>query len=220
MLLFIVDSQRDSGGTLEAIHDDMARHARLMRFVPSSCRAGSPYSLGANELSVDALPARSIKLQIKFVVGGRNGRISSIRHWTCDRRRVGDLVVQKDRLGMRPMHNTIVIYSIVQPAQTQSTKLVPNALAQDCALPLTDTAETAFPALARRRPAECKVSVRAKTNNRKITSWYMNRFAPMMELYNGNSRPHPRRFVNVYIKQDGRWQLVTHHSTPVTEKSP
>jgi hypothetical protein len=100
MLLFVVYSQRDSGRTLEAIHDDMARHARPMRFVPEYCRRAGPYSLGANELSVDALPARLIKLQSEFVVGGRNGHISSIRHWTCDRRRVGALVVQKDGLGM------------------------------------------------------------------------------------------------------------------------
>jgi ketosteroid isomerase-like protein len=48
----------------------------------------------------------------------------------------------------------------------------------------------------------------------------VTRFAPMMELYNGKPLPHPRRFFNVYVKQDGRWQLVTHHSTPITEKSP
>lgn len=48
----------------------------------------------------------------------------------------------------------------------------------------------------------------------------VTRYAPMMELYNGKPLPHPRRFFNVYVKQDGRWQLVTHHSTPVAEQSP
>lgn len=48
----------------------------------------------------------------------------------------------------------------------------------------------------------------------------VTRFAPMMELYNSKPLPHPRRFFNVYVKQDGKWQLVTHHSTPVAEKSP
>lgn len=48
----------------------------------------------------------------------------------------------------------------------------------------------------------------------------VTRYAPMMELYNDKPLPHPRRFFNVYVKEDGRWQLVTHHSTPVADQSP
>jgi ketosteroid isomerase-like protein len=63
-----------------------------------------------------------------------------------------------------------------------------------------------------------------KQEDRKLyvfgTTVLVTRFAPTMELYNGKPLPHPRRFFNVYVKQDGKWQLVTHHSTPVAEKSP
>jgi ketosteroid isomerase-like protein len=43
----------------------------------------------------------------------------------------------------------------------------------------------------------------------------VTRYASMRELYNGKPLPHPRRFFNVYVKQNGEWQLVTHHSAPV-----
>lgn len=46
----------------------------------------------------------------------------------------------------------------------------------------------------------------------------VTRFAPMTELYDGKPLPHPRRFFNVYVKIDGQWQLVTHHSTPVAKQ--
>jgi len=43
----------------------------------------------------------------------------------------------------------------------------------------------------------------------------VTRLASMTELFNGKPLPHPRRFFNVYVKQGGQWQLVTHHSAPV-----
>jgi ketosteroid isomerase-like protein len=48
----------------------------------------------------------------------------------------------------------------------------------------------------------------------------VTRYASMEELFNGKPLPHPRRFFNVYVKEDGRWQLVTHHSAPVTTSQP
>jgi ketosteroid isomerase-like protein len=35
------------------------------------------------------------------------------------------------------------------------------------------------------------------------------------ERYKGNTFNYPRRFTNVYIKRDGRWELIAHHATPV-----
>lgn len=48
----------------------------------------------------------------------------------------------------------------------------------------------------------------------------VTRYASMKELFNGKPLPHPRRFFNVYVKEDGRWQLVTHHSAPVATPQP
>ena len=33
--------------------------------------------------------------------------------------------------------------------------------------------------------------------------------------YKGNTFNYPRRFTNVYLKRDGRWQLIAHTPTPV-----
>jgi hypothetical protein len=33
--------------------------------------------------------------------------------------------------------------------------------------------------------------------------------------YNGVHGDFAQRFTNVYIRRDGRWQMVTHHSTPI-----
>jgi ketosteroid isomerase-like protein len=33
--------------------------------------------------------------------------------------------------------------------------------------------------------------------------------------YKGKAFSNPRRYTNVYVKQDGRWQLVVHTDTPV-----
>jgi ketosteroid isomerase-like protein len=33
--------------------------------------------------------------------------------------------------------------------------------------------------------------------------------------YKGKTSDSPRRFTNVFVKQNGRWMLVVHHATPV-----
>jgi len=38
-----------------------------------------------------------------------------------------------------------------------------------------------------------------------------------MLLYNGEVSEGPRRFTNVFVKMDGRWQLVSHHVTNVAK---
>ncbi|MGB8061882.1 MAG: nuclear transport factor 2 family protein [Candidatus Sulfotelmatobacter sp.] len=47
----------------------------------------------------------------------------------------------------------------------------------------------------------------------------VTRFASMEELFDGQPLPSPRRFFNVYVKKHGTWQLVTHHSAPVTKSA-
>lgn len=44
----------------------------------------------------------------------------------------------------------------------------------------------------------------------------VTRYASMRELLDGKPVPFPRRFFNVYVKRGGSWQMVAHHSTPVS----
>jgi uncharacterized protein (TIGR02246 family) len=38
------------------------------------------------------------------------------------------------------------------------------------------------------------------------------------EQSNGETYNYPRRFTNVYVKQDGQWRIVVHHVTPIAKQ--